>query len=605
MASKPSPAEFYSTVVKVETPEVQPQIKAESPSLCYETVLKEEVILEDEMPSDSVQLLEMLPTVVKEEPPDEQSEIEILYPVVKDEPPDEQPEIEAEFLTFCYETVTKEEVILEDEAAVKDGPELDNGTSNGAEEKIAKVRTIKCADCDRTFNKQFELNRHIKWHNAINLGLHRCHYCNKTFSFKGSLMRHIESHKKIWEFTGASGANLDQPALEMELPLVVRRGPRSTKVSAESDEEVTVEVILEEGVEVRDQPESDGEASAEPLEPIAEITEDGAIKCTECGRTFQKYFELKRHIRWHKAIKLGWYRCKYCSREFGFKASMLRHIESHKRIWKESKTAGSSESIQDEPVEGKSSPVPRGKPPKRHTPVSCPECGRVFKMQGLLNNHIAQHKAKKQRKFICDLCDKSFPTIASLHYHKPIHQKGEDRFTCHTCHEKFKSRAELNKHQIIHRTDPIAVKFTQQVIHSEDGVFNCTICGKNFTDRTKALTHFRRHVRLSEGDSTADAREPELFTCDICGKSWKRKSQIRRHMEIHKGVRFRTCYICQMKFETTSALLRHRVIHKTDKISIRFREMMVQDEHGLFTCNACGKRYDTRDKARVHVRKHK
>lgn len=68
-----------------------------------------------------------------------------------------------------------------------------------------------------------------------------------------------------------------------------------------------------------------------------------------------------------------------------------------------------------------------------------------------------------KKRFVCEVCDKSFLVEQSLKNHSWIHIRDED-YSCFTCQRSFRFQSDLDKHLTSHK--PSGFKF------------NCNICGR-------------------------------------------------------------------------------------------------------------------------------
>lgn len=97
--------------------------------------------------------------------PSEQTHQIRLLTIVKDDPPKDASEVSS----FCYESVTKEEVIL------------DEHPEPVGEEPPAEIpNELKCSECKRTFGKLSNLQACLRKHKAIRLELYKCRYCGRV-----------------------------------------------------------------------------------------------------------------------------------------------------------------------------------------------------------------------------------------------------------------------------------------------------------------------------------------------------------------------------------------------------------------------------------------
>ncbi|KAL1479548.1 hypothetical protein MTO96_051743 [Rhipicephalus appendiculatus] len=110
-------------------------------------------------------------------------------------------------------------------------------------------------------------------------------------------------------------------------------------------------------------------------------------------------------------------------------------------------------------------------------------------------------KAKRKPPFICDVCNRSFA-----------------RKTARTSHLRIHAR----------------------------GGYECTDCGRRFSNSS----HLSRHRRCHLDDS-------EWFVCPECWAGFARKDVMQRHMLSHTGERPYTCRVCGDVFTQRASARRH------------------------------------------------
>ncbi|XP_037920976.1 protein tramtrack, beta isoform isoform X5 [Hermetia illucens] len=96
---------------------------------------------------------------------------------------------------------------------------------------------------------------------------------------------------------------------------------------------------------------------------------------------------------------------------------------------------------------------------------------------------------------LCKFCGKSFPDVASLITHLPVHT-GDRPFKCEFCGKAFKLRHHMKDHCRV---------------HTGERPFRCSMCGKTFSRSTilKAheKTHFPKYVRKFLSPSPIDTKD--------------------------------------------------------------------------------------------------
>ena len=116
--------------------------------------------------------------------------------------------------------------------------------------------------------------------------------------------------------------------------------------------------------------------------------------------------------------------------------------------------------------------------------------------------------------------------------HKTKHT--QKTIPCHICHKILIYR---RRHEHIRR-------------HLDDRTFECSNCGKKFSEKSDLKKHFLIHSNV------------KAHKCDICGKSFIRKGHLKRHMTVHTGEKQFSCDICGMSYTQRHNLTKHRRNHE-------------------------------------------
>ena len=141
--------------------------------------------------------------------------------------------------------------------------------------------------------------------------------------------------------------------------------------------------------------------------------------------------------------------------------------------------------------------------PAEEKPYRCTECGKGFKGNSRLLNHLRTHRREKM--FECVECGKSFSRKANLAVHQRVHT-GERPYKCKECEKTFSRTSNL----IAHRKT-----------HAKKKAFSCTICGKSFSGSAALFQHQRIHM------------DEKPYRRTECGNSFRLCSNFIKHQRIH------------------------------------------------------------------------
>ena len=136
-------------------------------------------------------------------------------------------------------------------------------------------------------------------------------------------------------------------------------------------------------------------------------------------------------------------------------------------------------------------------------------------------------KSKKylqKKKFVCDLCGKTFQRKDHMTQHRDFVHNGIKRYACPIC-DKFFSRKENVTNHV-------------KVVHQKKKDFQCEICGKYLISKFSLENHTRTHT----------GEKP--FVCEVCPAAFADPSSLISHRKTHSDgpKHVVKCHICNAEF---------------------------------------------------------
>jgi len=249
-----------------------------------------------------------------------------------------------------------------------------------------------------------------------------------------------------------------------------------------------------------------------------------------------------------------------------------------------------------------------GKKVKKKT-FKCDHCDfTVSRYDDLRPHYMDQHSAQIRT---CEPCDMTFLSEKAykLHWNSSNHQKNigatkvDDDvklYECHVCKKKYADENYKNFHtayQHLHATTESAAvkenggksityeKYSELLKSVEPFHFGhqvtCPDCG-TVIKKANLMCHLRTHT------------EERLFKCKICSKDFIASYTLRKHLLQHFGCTDRTCDICGKDFKKVSAFQKHMKIHREE-----------QSSNGkTFICETCGMDFYLESQLKRHVTRH-
>lgn len=440
--------------------------------------------------------------------------------------------------------------------------------------------SIKCYDCDSSFDSKIHLMRHRLMH--FNVKPYQCTICSQSFSSRSHITRHttkehdMKEHRQFSckfcsaEFTEDSefithnfddhlyesfniGENLDTMCKYECLycsDVILERDLLDQHLQAHIDE-----VILEtKGV----QDTGSDESSVNRLRHNIEFM----YVCLHCPKKFRLPFVASSHAKFsHKVeryeLPIKDTHCDLCDITFLTWRSLINHrAKLHPETITRKPQSQQEKNVCQTTKKKKKRRTPEGNNcnicnitfltnrsminhrTKRHpetvvTPKNRPIytckieiCGKTFRERSNFNHHMETHV--KRHSFTCDICNKTYRLKNSLQTHMLIHTK-EKNFVCEECGKNFYTTSKLNLHKQVH----------------ENLTFKCEKCDKVFYTRNNFSKHKKTHI------------ENVRKKCKICANTFKSSVSLRVHMFLHDGTKKYGCRYCDQTFAQSSGRRGH------------------------------------------------
>lgn len=145
-------------------------------------------------------------------------------------------------------------------------------------------------------------------------------------------------------------------------------------------------------------------------------TGEKAHICSVCGHKFATRSNLATHVRVHTGEKP--FACSICGRKFADKTALNRH---HRYVH------------------------------VAERPYTCAVCGLKFPDKSVLVRHERLHTGEKP--YACEMCPSKFFRKDDLGRHMQLHESGVDMCNCMECGKAFKSEKSMLQHIKWHRAE--------------------------------------------------------------------------------------------------------------------------------------------------------
>ncbi|XP_061087942.1 zinc finger protein 646 isoform X2 [Conger conger] len=452
---------------------------------------------------------------------------------------------------------------------------------------------IICSTCGESFSKEQDLQRHQLMHGQA--------IENEPVLNKGAGSRYNNGKRDASMICGMCGVAC-KDYIQLETHMCSDQG----RMEREKHEENSVAG------------ESEGRHSGNYQE--CPDVENRPHKCDQCGRAYRHAGSLLNHKKSHKT---GVFRCFVCQKRFYNLLALKNHQRTHFDV-------------------------------KRH---KCEECGKAFKIQKQLLNHLRIHEenrtrvqelnwqlqtlmqangtesnggpdihnvnAKKSSSWSRNYrsrgqgttarsCKKACPAVGTLvepQVEIKLEEGGNDcrPYACDQCGRTYRHAGSLVNHKNSHKT----------------GEYYCSVCNNTYSNQLAMKNHLRIHFAVKK------------HTCPDCGKAFRGQKQLSTHARSHRRKKAPTtrgkgegnrrakegkdtkCRECRQAFTSTAGLLSHTCGLQLPSTSVEGHQNGVncrelcggaqpdENEKRPFGCNICGRTYRHAGSLLNHKNTHK
>ena len=335
---------------------------------------------------------------------------------------------------------------------------------------------FSCSECDKKFDKQSHLNKHLaKKHPTCEKLTKSCTICHKGFSNQIGLSVHMR--------------HVHQALSPKECNLCEKTFKSCKELSRHKlrDHQLRVHICHLCGKNF-----AYGHALKSHLDAHAGVKKHF---CEICGEGFVRMTSLCGHrVSAHSKKDDIVYKCELCESRFDTKALLNKHLfEYHftgpyaikdyrKQLsMVEEQKCQVCKDAKDNSGKCSLHAVEEAKE------FICSHCGKKFSKSHYLKAHEKQHQ---EAKFSCDICCKRFTYKCNLKAHRSTHSSDKP-FQCTVCTKKFRLKFLLEDHQ---RT------------HNRELLFKCYICGRGLT----RIPNLKRHIRVMHPEVNYEQHVLEL-----------------------------------------------------------------------------------------------
>ncbi|KAI0229273.1 hypothetical protein LSAT2_020291 [Lamellibrachia satsuma] len=181
----------------------------------------------------------------------------------------------------------------------------------------------------------------------------------------------------------------------------------------------------------------------------------------------------------------------------------------------------------------------------------CEQCGKRFKEQRYVTQHMALHK---EPHLTCLSCGRRFRWVTSLRNHRiGCYRRMRAEQAAATTRPLADATA-TSWLPVGLRVDPSAATTTRPASDVTSADLLCRHCGVRFMNLRLLVVH------RVECRGAGNSGEPTgQYPCRVCGKSFRKWRYLRQHSEMHSEAKY-ACDTCGRRFRWATYIKMHRKI---------------------------------------------
>ncbi|XP_061444301.1 zinc finger protein 646 [Rhineura floridana] len=494
----------------------------------------------------------------------------------------------------------------------------------------------QCAMCHKEFSNLMALKSHTRLHSEYRP--YKCRFCHKAFRLPSELLSHQKAHDEdeskttglsAWE--GSEHGIWEEDSIETLAKLDIYQPPPAgthfgdsvpcslkdtSKAGGGERRNPDGELCVRCGETFADDRELKGHSCLYPVEADEEedegsspsqpapgsngaweaslkgeegypLFEERPFRCGDCGRTYRHAGSLINHKKSHQ---IGVYSCTVCSKQLYNLAALKNHLRVHLKSKlgssapEEAYQRGSA--ILDSPrlEDGHRDLGDRNlQPPEVWRGASCPK-----------EEEEERGAGEEERPYRCGDCGRSYRHRGSLVNHRHTHQTGV--FQCSICPKQYSNLMALRNHVRVHLR-------AARMRGREHGVgLTCSSCGESFEEEAEFHFHQLRHLPYTEDTEAAAISKLGVFhpqEADLLQAIRQDVEALENGAAVAEDVlpsseMVHVCPQCGMTFASVVGLQDHTAQHRSEG---EWPEGTAERTESpvpilrLYGCDLCGKSY--------------